>query len=148
MDDVYVYLINGLPAGVNELVTPCADGYTVYIDASLDDQHRLDAYNHALEHIRAGDFNADTVRTVQSMEANAHGLKPQPVKEIDIWANAEKIKGIPDDLTAWREARIAMLRRERKRLQKQLAKIQQRNKMLEEANFDFLSATERRWLEP
>jgi len=72
MDDVYVYLIDSLPAGVREFATPCADGYTVYIDIALDEQHRLAAYNHALEHIRSGDFDAENTHTVQQIESSAH----------------------------------------------------------------------------
>ena len=47
---VYVYLVD-MPPQTHEMVTPCADGYTVYIDASLDDKHRMEAYEHALRHI-------------------------------------------------------------------------------------------------
>lgn len=55
MDEIYVYFVR-LPPGVYEMVTPCADGFTVYIDEALDREHKLRAYAHAVEHIRHGDF--------------------------------------------------------------------------------------------
>lgn len=68
MDNIYVYFLN-LPPGINEMVTPCLEGYTVYIDARLDEAHRLEAYNHALAHIHNDDYSkAD----VQQIESDAH----------------------------------------------------------------------------
>lgn len=55
MDDIYIYCIK-LPEGVNEMVTPCVGGYTVYISDRLDQDHRVLAYQHALRHIKNGDF--------------------------------------------------------------------------------------------
>jgi hypothetical protein len=55
MDNIYTYFVP-LPDGVNEMVTPCADGYTVYIDVHLDKEHRIDAYNHAIRHVTSGDL--------------------------------------------------------------------------------------------
>ena len=75
MDDVYVYLRDDLPAKVGELIAPCPDGYTIYISAHLDDAHRQEAYEHAIEHIRRGDFDIDCVKGVQEIEAEAHGIK-------------------------------------------------------------------------
>lgn len=68
MDDVYAYLTR-LPRGVREMVAPCADGYTVYIDERLSEPARLAAYNHAVLHIRNGDFER---YDVQEIEALAH----------------------------------------------------------------------------
>lgn len=68
MGDVFVYLVD-LPAGVREMVCPCADGWTIYIDEKLSDEGQRDAYHHALFHIINGDFEkAD----VQQIEAAAH----------------------------------------------------------------------------
>ncbi len=55
MDDVFVYSVN-LPPTVNELVTPCVDGYTVYLNNRLSRDGMFKAYNHALGHIRNNDF--------------------------------------------------------------------------------------------
>ena len=69
MDDVYIYTIP-LPRRVREIVTPCSDGYTVYLSDRLDDAHRQKALRHALDHIRRGDLYKDDV---QLIEAEAHG---------------------------------------------------------------------------
>jgi len=68
MDNTYVYMV-GLPDSVNEMVLPCADGFTVYINEKLDDEKKLQAYCHALEHIKNNDWNNSDV---QMIEAKAH----------------------------------------------------------------------------
>lgn len=72
MDNVYLY-ITGLPAGINEMVAPCADGYTVYIDDKLGPEGRIRAYKHALYHIANGDFEKSDVNEI---EVNAHAHSP------------------------------------------------------------------------
>lgn len=70
MDDtIYHYVVN-LPPKINEMVTPCADGYTVYISDRLDHEGQLRAYAHALEHIKNNDFASE--EDIQSIEAKAH----------------------------------------------------------------------------
>lgn len=64
MDDVFVYYVD-LPSGINEMVTPCLDGYTIYIDARLDNKEREKAYRHALFHIQSNDFEEDDVQTIE-----------------------------------------------------------------------------------
>ena len=54
-DDIYTYLID-IPGKINEMVLPCVDGYTVYIDKKLDHDSQLRAYEHALKHIENSDF--------------------------------------------------------------------------------------------
>ena len=78
MDSIYVYQIK-LPPQIKEMVTPCEDGYTVYIDRDLDRETQLKAYHHALEHIKNNDFASE--EDIQAIEAKAHG-KPikKPVK--------------------------------------------------------------------
>jgi hypothetical protein len=68
MDDVFTYFVP-LPDGIHEMVTPCADGFTVYIDSDLDEAHRIRAYNHAIRHIMRGDFEKENV---QEIEEEAH----------------------------------------------------------------------------
>ena len=65
MDDVFTYFVP-LPDGINEMVTPCADGFTVYIDSDLDEAHRIRAYNHAIRHITRGDFEKEDVGTIEA----------------------------------------------------------------------------------
>lgn len=68
MDDIFVYYTK-LPPRINELVTPCNDGYTVYIDERLDKTSRIKAYMHAIKHIINNDFEKDDV---QEIENTAH----------------------------------------------------------------------------
>lgn len=65
MDDIFVYDVK-LPPHVNEMVVPCLDGYTVYIDISLTEEARAEAYNHALEHIKNQDWDNDDVNSIES----------------------------------------------------------------------------------
>ena len=51
MDDIYTYVVD-LPIGVNEVIMPCADGFTVYLSSRLDQSQREEKYLHALQHIR------------------------------------------------------------------------------------------------
>ena len=69
MVDVYVYIVD-LPEMVDEMVTPCLDGYTVYLNARLSYAGRVKAYHHAIRHIERNDFENDDV---QKIEEEAHG---------------------------------------------------------------------------
>ncbi len=69
MVDVYVYIVD-LPERVDEMVTPCLDGYTVYLNARLSYAGRVKAYHHAIRHIERNDFENDDV---QKIEEEAHG---------------------------------------------------------------------------
>lgn len=55
MVDVYAYTVD-LPDTVNEVVVPCVDGYTVYIDQDLPPKRRISALAHAVQHILRKDF--------------------------------------------------------------------------------------------
>ncbi len=68
MDDIFVYLTD-LPDGIREMVTPCLDGYTVYIDARQSREECQLAYMHALHHIKNCDFEKDNA---QKIEIEAH----------------------------------------------------------------------------
>lgn len=77
MSDIYVYQVP-LPRGINEMVTPCPDdSYTVYIDERLSDEKKLEAYQHALEHIKKNDWSKEDVQEIESI---AHGA-PDPAPE-------------------------------------------------------------------
>lgn len=68
MDEIYIYGAD-LPDGINEMVAPCADGYTVYIDNRLDRTGRIKAFFHAVDHISGEDFHG---RVVQYLESERH----------------------------------------------------------------------------
>lgn len=71
MDNIYVYLAD-FPRNINELVSPCADGYTVYINSSLSKDKQIASYYHALAHIVSGDFEKEA--DVQEIEYARHSF--------------------------------------------------------------------------
>ena len=68
MADVFVYIVD-LPDRVEEMVTPCIDGYTVYLNARLTYAGRVRAYHHAMRHIERNDFEGFDI---QEIEMEAH----------------------------------------------------------------------------
>ena len=67
-DDIYVYLVD-LPPAVPEMVSPCSDGYTIYLNARLAYADRVKAYLHALGHVERNDWEK---ANVQEIEKDAH----------------------------------------------------------------------------
>lgn len=67
-DSIYVYMAD-LPSNVHEMVTPCIDGYSIYINTRLSCVEQEKAYRHAIWHIENLDFEKDSV---QSIEKIAH----------------------------------------------------------------------------
>ena len=65
MDRIFLYLID-LPTKIHEIVTPCADGYTIYINARLSSLGRIEAYDHAMWHIQNNDFEKEDVQEIES----------------------------------------------------------------------------------
>jgi len=122
---VYVYLVD-MPPQTHEMVTPCADGYTVYINAALDDKHRIEAYEHALRHIENGDFDIDNIADVQQIEARAHKILPEAE-----WKNE-----------------LERLRKERKKIKAALRRKERQIKFLQEQGYDLFLAAENKYLEP
>ena len=122
---VYVYLVD-MPPQTHEMVTPCADGYTVYINAALDDKHRIEAYEHALRHIENGDFDMDNIADVQQIEARAHKIQP----EVE-WKNE-----------------LERLRKERKKLRAALRKKERQIQFLQAQGYDLFLAAENQYLDP
>lgn len=66
MDNIYIYYAD-LPDGLNEMVAPCADGYTVYLSSKLDRHGRLRAFHHAIDHIAEKDFDGGYVQQIELM---------------------------------------------------------------------------------
>lgn len=69
MDEIFTYLAD-LPDGIDEMITPCADGYTIYLDSRLGHAERVAAYQHALRHIEEQDFYSGC--PADQIEARAH----------------------------------------------------------------------------
>ena len=65
MDSIFLYFVK-LPDGIDEVVMPCFEGYTVYIDENLSEQKQLKAYAHAMHHIRNHDFERGDVQEIES----------------------------------------------------------------------------------
>ena len=71
MDDIFVYLVD-LPPKVAEMITPCENGFTIYLNARLSYQDRIKAYMHALRHVERNDW---TKEDVQQIEREAHAYE-------------------------------------------------------------------------
>lgn len=74
--DTFVYYVP-MPKGMHEAVLPCANGHTVYIDEDLSKEERLEAFAHAMRHIRGGDFGEGSTDCVQDIELRAHKTRKE-----------------------------------------------------------------------
>lgn len=71
MDEIFVYIIAMDPL-VKEQVVANPDGtFTIFINDYLSPERRMKAYNHAISHIKNGDFDKNL--DVDAIEYNAHG---------------------------------------------------------------------------
>lgn len=68
MDDIFVYIVD-MPTTASEMIMPCSDGYTIYINAKLSYHDRVKAYLHALGHVEGNDWEKVNV---QEIEKDAH----------------------------------------------------------------------------
>ena len=64
-DNIYHYIVR-LPDGFDEMIAPCCDGYTIWIDDRLSPKGREDAYRHAIKHIERGDWEKSNVQNIES----------------------------------------------------------------------------------
>ena len=64
-NDIYVYPTN-LPIGVREMVAPCVDGYTVYVNCRYSKEEQLGSYLHAVQHIAECDWDKENVQEIES----------------------------------------------------------------------------------
>lgn len=70
MDEIFVHIIAMDPL-VKEQVVANPDGtFTIFINDYLSLEGRIKAYNHALSHIKNGDFDKNT--DVDTIEYEAH----------------------------------------------------------------------------
>jgi hypothetical protein len=67
-DNIYIYY-HPLPDNINEAVLTCFGGYTVYIDPRQSKDGIQRSYEHAMQHIKNGDFFRSNV---QDIENQAH----------------------------------------------------------------------------
>lgn len=74
MDRIFTYLID-MPTHTKEMVIPCNDGYTVYINARLSETQQHIAFRHALKHIQSNDFEEYDVQHIE-LKAHTEGGAP------------------------------------------------------------------------
>lgn len=67
LDDLFVRIVPNL--SVNEMITPCENGYSVYIKEELPEEKKVEALYHAYVHKKNNDF---TRSDIQDIEARAH----------------------------------------------------------------------------
>lgn len=111
MENISVHIIDFKGAGVDEQVILNQDGsYTILIDARASYEAQAAAYEHAMSHIRNGDFQKDDV---QQIEAEAHGIEPDtPVIQIEEIQTKKKVQS-KSNRKAW--VKVNRQRREMQR---------------------------------
>ena len=73
LDDIFVYVNEDMPTGAAELVSPNPDGtYTILLNGKLSQKKQIDAFWHAIRHIRNGDFDRIERYGIQAIESDAH----------------------------------------------------------------------------
>ena len=132
--DVNVILLDfGRDTVSREVVTENTDGdYTIFINSRLSRNLQLEAYDHAMKHIRENDFEkAD----VQMIEHYAHQSKVQEIKPIPAEKYRERI-----------ERELKRIRAHRKKLQQQIEDDNRRIEFLTKCGVDFFAAAENDFL--
>ena len=80
--DVYVKLIDIPVTSCREAVTENPDGsYTIFISPRQAPNIQLEAYEHALEHIRNNDFEKENVQRIEAVAHDIQPAAPAPVKK-------------------------------------------------------------------
>lgn len=71
MDKIGEYYVYCVPMNWNtkEMVAPCVDGHTIYINDALSQSQRIEAFKHAVRHTEADDFCDEDI---QEIESRAH----------------------------------------------------------------------------
>lgn len=64
MDNIHVYL-QDLPTAIGEMVMPCLDGYTVFINSRLSSEMQRKCFEHALDHVRHNDWEKENVDEIE-----------------------------------------------------------------------------------
>lgn len=122
--DVNVSLVDFHSTAGNEMVIPNEDGsYTVLINSRSASNKQLEAYQHALEHIKKNDFQkAD----VQQIEAIAHS-EASPVHQ---------------------DVKLPTIRRRRRKHRSRWAQIERQRKEKEALGITAWAEYEAHWLDP
>ena len=131
--DVNVFLRDFPNTKESEVITENSDGsYTVFLNARLSHDRLIEAYRHALAHIDNEDFRKEDV---QLIELEAHSGIPVDSDP----AAAEDHTVMSDEEISMR---IARLRRQRRRIKKQLEEYERNREYLASCGVDFSAIAE------
>lgn len=73
VDDIFVYINENMPNTAAELVSPNPDGtYTILLNGKLTKERQIEAFWHAVRHIRHNDFERVETLGIQVIETQAH----------------------------------------------------------------------------
>lgn len=132
MEDLNVQLID-MDVMIPEQVVKNSDGsYTVFLNARLSHDRLIEAYRHALAHIDNEDFRKEDVQVI---ELEAHSGTPVASDP----AAAEDRKVMSDEEIS---RRIARLRRQKRRIKKQLEEYERSREYLASCGVDFSAMAE------
>ena len=132
MEDLNVQLID-MDVMIPEQVVKNSDGsYTVFLNARLSHDRLIEAYRHALAHIDNEDFRKEDVQVI---ELEAHSGAPVASDP----AAAEDRKVMSDEEIS---RRIARLRRQKRKIRKQLAEYERNREYLASCGVDFSAMAE------
>lgn len=112
MDEINVQIID-MDVMIPEQITRNSDGsYTIFLNARLTHEHRLQSYEHAIRHIKAGDFEKQG-GDVQEIEAIAHSQQTAQEQSVAIYAPSKEFE-------ERRAKALARIKRRRRKIEKQL----------------------------
>lgn len=122
MDDINVQLID-MDVKIPEQISKNADGsYTIFLNARLTQERRFQSYQHAIQHINAGDFDYET-GNVQEIEMRAHAVIRQNTAPL-----------VSQESETTRTKMLARIRRRKKLLKKQLKEYEKDMRLLNRAD--------------
>lgn len=123
--DINIIVMDFKNVKTKEMVTGNEDGsYTIFINARLSYESQLEAYKHALKHINNNDFEKTDV---QQIEAIAHEQE-KPIKK--------------EELSEFHRRILSEIKKSRRRIQRELRKIEERNAWLERNDPGFFDRME------
>lgn len=132
--DVNVVLLD-FPNLQKEMVVPNEDGsFTILINAKHSTEQQAAAYDHAMEHIQAGDFQK---KDVQQIEHTAHNLAVSKKAENTVPATSDALDKI-----------MKRIRWERRKLQKQMMEYESDMKFISSfsGSDTIQNSEEKKWL--
>ena len=147
-EDLNVQLLD-MELGVHEqIVKNSDDTFTIFINTRYSSDSQIEAFNHALEHIRNDDYEKTDV---QLIELEAHSMVIQADQEQAaplIPPYVKKLRGkqmTPEEFTKKIERRIRYHKREQQKEEEELKLYQEKRRYMPE-NCDAFASTEHGYL--